>query len=189
MRFATLKTTMAALSGLMLLSPVACGARDGGAAATGAAEAPAAAEAPVVAEATKAPAHPVTDGYDATRAGLAADDVDKAKVAAAALAKAAEAEAAKAQGAAKAPIEAVAAQAQRVAEAANISEARMAFGEMSKAFIGWVDAEPTVGEGLHAFMCPMAKGYKKWVEQRETMANPYMGKSMLECGAAAEMKP
>jgi hypothetical protein len=183
MRFATLMTTTMTVSGLLLLTSAACGARDGAAAATGAAETPAAKEA------AKAPAHPVTDSYDATRAGLAADDVDKAKAAAAGLAKAAEAEAAKAQGAAKAPIEAVAAQAKRVAEAANISEARLAFGEMSKAFIGWVDAEPTVGQGLYAFMCPMAKGYKKWVEQQNKMANPYMGKSMLECGGPTEMKP
>jgi hypothetical protein len=166
------------LTALLVLAPLACGARDDAAAAEAPAEA-----------AKTAPAHPVTDAYDAARAGLAADDLAAAKAAALTLAKAAEAEAAKAQGAAKAQVEAVAVQAKRVAEAGKIAEARLAFGEMSKAFIGWVDAEPSVGEGLYCFMCPMAKGYKKWVEQRNKMANPYMGQSMLECGAPSEMKP
>jgi hypothetical protein len=31
--------------------------------------------------------------------------------------------------------------------------------------------------------CPMYKGGSKWVQKKETLANPYFGKSMQTCGS------
>ncbi|MCB9730143.1 MAG: DUF3347 domain-containing protein [Deltaproteobacteria bacterium] len=178
MKLSTALLTTLTLATLLLAAPLACGAKDAPPAAAAAAETE-----------PKVPPNPVTDGYEATRAALAADDLARAKQAAAGLAKAAGAEAMREGVKGKELIDTVSTQATRLAAADDIAAARLAFGEASKAFIGWVVAEPSVGEGLHAFMCPMAKGYKKWVEQGTKMANPYMGKSMLECGAATEMTP
>jgi hypothetical protein len=34
----------------------------------------------------------------------------------------------------------------------------------------------------------MAKGYKKWVQTSEKVSNPYMGKTMGQCGSKTEMQ-
>lgn len=61
---------------------------------------------------------------------------------------------------------------------------RKAFGEVSRAVVALVGAEPALARGRHLFECPMAAGYRKWVQTGETISNPYMGKAMLTCGAA-----
>jgi threonine/homoserine/homoserine lactone efflux protein len=35
----------------------------------------------------------------------------------------------------------------------------------------------------HVFECPMAKGYKRWVQPTDELENPYMGQEMLTCGS------
>ena len=57
------------------------------------------------------------------------------------------------------------------------------FGEVSRAFVALLRAAPALQAGRHLFHCPMAQGFPKWVQTTEKMANPYMGKAMLECGS------
>ena len=73
----------------------------------------------------------------------------------------------------------------RKAKAANdIAEMRLAFGEMSKLVIEILVEKPELQRGRYLFMCPMAKGYQKWVQTTPELRNPYFGKAMLECGEA-----
>lgn len=81
---------------------------------------------------------------------------------------------------------------EKLAEAANelaslkgddIAEARLLFGEMSKQLIELLSKESSFANDLHVFECPMAKGYKKWVQPNDELENPYMGSSMLHCGS------
>ncbi len=60
---------------------------------------------------------------------------------------------------------------------------RKQFGEVSRGYIALLMAEPGLQKGLHVFECPMAQGYKQWVQPSDKLENPYMGKAMLECGA------
>ncbi len=64
----------------------------------------------------------------------------------------------------------------------DLVKARAAFGELSRAVVAVVAADPSLQPGRFLFQCPMAKGYQRWVQLEEKMANPYMGKRMLECG-------
>ena len=68
------------------------------------------------------------------------------------------------------------------ADAGDIKAVRLAYGEVSKVVVSMVAADPTLQSGRFLYECPMAKGYKRWVQVTEKMANPYMGKRMLECG-------
>jgi membrane fusion protein, copper/silver efflux system len=68
-------------------------------------------------------------------------------------------------------------------QSADIEKQRVAFGELSKAFVGWMMADVSRQTGKFLFECPMAKGYQKWVQSSEKLQNPYMGKKMLECGS------
>ena len=57
---------------------------------------------------------------------------------------------------------------------------------MSRALIAVLSAEPSLQQGRHVYECPMAKGYKKWVQVSEGVSNPYMGTDMLQCGTEAD---
>jgi len=59
---------------------------------------------------------------------------------------------------------------------------RKHFGEVSRHVVQLVSQAPALQEGRHVFECPMAQGYGRWVQKEATMANPYMGKKMLQCG-------
>ncbi|MCB9735286.1 MAG: DUF3347 domain-containing protein [Deltaproteobacteria bacterium] len=126
-----------------------------------------------------APAGAVVDGYLDVHAALFADDLAAAQTAAKALAAKADAKAhadlARAAGA--------------VAAAKDLDAARLAFGDASKALLTALAAAPGSGVGLHAFTCPMAKGYQKWVQRVDEVRNPYMGKRMPRCGSHAELTP
>jgi len=121
---------------------------------------------------------PLQAGYEALRARLSDDDLAGARSAAEALAGAGAA----GEAALKDP-------ALAVAKTSEIEAARLSFGELSKAYLTWLAAEPERGKGLHAFRCPMAQGYKKWVQVDSAMKNPYMGKRMLECGSEVALAP
>lgn len=129
-------------------------------------------EAPEVAQVAVVRA-PLVAGYEALRDRLASDDLPGAKAAAETLAKVG-----------------LAAQADAVAKASDIEAARVAFGDLSKAYLEQLGKEPDLQKGgLYAFRCPMAKGYQKWVQTDEAMKNPYMGKAMLECGSKVDLVP
>ncbi len=64
---------------------------------------------------------------------------------------------------------------------------RKAFGEASSHVVGILSREPRLAKGLHVFECPMAQGYKKWVQADEKISNPYMGSRMPACGSKSEL--
>jgi Cu(I)/Ag(I) efflux system membrane fusion protein len=128
--------------------------------------------------------------YEKVRAQLAADQIEPIAGPAGELAGAATGAAAKAPANLRAPL-------QKLGETASYLEqmpkddasaVRKAFGEVSQALIGLLTAEPALQKGLHVFECPMAQGYKQWVQPNEKLENPYMGKSMLECGTPGQWK-
>ncbi len=66
----------------------------------------------------------------------------------------------------------------------DMKQARVAYGELSRGVVAALAADATLQAGRFLFECPMAKGYQRWVQLEEKMANPYMGTRMLECGTA-----
>lgn len=65
----------------------------------------------------------------------------------------------------------------------DLAAMRLAFGEVSRAMVALVEAAPEQAESVHVFECPMASGYKRWVQGDGELANPYMGQSMPACGS------
>jgi len=70
----------------------------------------------------------------------------------------------------------------------DAAEVRRAFGQVSEPVVTVLVAEPSLQSGRYLFECPMAQGYKKWVQSSARMANPYMGTRMLECGSPSKWK-
>jgi len=64
---------------------------------------------------------------------------------------------------------------------------RKSFGEVSKHLLGVLSEDVESAKGLHVFECPMAQGYKKWVQPAAKISNPYMGTRMPECGAESRL--
>lgn len=138
---------------------------------------------------------PAKSGYDALlrdyetiRAALASDEAAKVPAAAAALATSAEQALGGASAAAKPHVQGVvsASRGLEQAGASDIAKLRTAFGELSQHVVGLLAAEPSLQAGRYVFECPMVKGYRKWVQTKEAIENPYMGKEMLVCGSAAK---
>jgi Cu(I)/Ag(I) efflux system membrane fusion protein len=77
----------------------------------------------------------------------------------------------------------------KIAEAAKelktttkIEDARTAFGRLSEAIVGYVDAHKlTFDPPMHIAYCPMVN--KPWLQAGDTIANPYYGKQMPTCGS------
>jgi Cu(I)/Ag(I) efflux system membrane fusion protein len=70
---------------------------------------------------------------------------------------------------------------------ANLKDQREAFKKLSVAMIDLVRRLPasrSVAEKLYVLHCPMAKA--DWLQRSETVANPYWGSEMLECGAVTQ---
>lgn len=139
--------------------------------------APAAAPAPGGEAAAKVEHPPLVLAYDALREALAIDDLELAKKKAKELA-----------AIAGAP-EKLVAVANDFEKMPNFETARVAFGEISRAYITHLAANPDMAKGLITFRCPMAEVYQLWVQTSEPMRNPYMGKRMLECGSKVELAP
>jgi Cu(I)/Ag(I) efflux system membrane fusion protein len=74
----------------------------------------------------------------------------------------------------------------RLQGARDVATARAAFGELSEVLVALAASDPRLEEGLHIFLCPMAKGYQKWFQPATELENPYMGQAMLTCGVASE---
>lgn len=126
------------------------------------------------------------ESYEQIRAKLAADDV-------AVLSDAASLQRAATEAFGTAPAElmphldaaADAAERLKQLDAKDPKEIRRTFGEVSKAVVALMFADPTLRADRHLFECPMAPGYKKWVQVNEEISNPYMGAKMLQCGSSA----
>ena len=128
------------------------------------------AEAPATAaKETETPAAPAPDGvlpmsYMDAATALSVDNFDKAKISLTALAKETTGE-----------MQTIA---QNGANAADIAALRESFKELS-AIASRMQLPP---EYAVAF-CPMYMGGSKWVQEKETLANPYFGSSMQTCGS------
>ena len=62
-----------------------------------------------------------------------------------------------------------------------MKSARDAFGRLSHAIIAYAKtSNAAIGDGVNVLYCPMLKKY--WLQKGAKIANPYYGKSMLECG-------
>ena len=104
------------------------------------------------------------------------------------VAEAARETAASYSGAAAAHLEQLASAADEGAGRASLGlvVAREAFGEVSRHVVSWLADHPELANGRYVFECPMAKGYRKWVQQSDSVSNPYMGQEMVSCGSASE---
>ena len=141
---------------------------------------PATAAAPI-APRIEGPVGDTLDAYESLRAKLAADDLAGAQPFAKALGEAAKT-AAEHAVTAKPDFDAIVASAATMTAAKDIKEARAAFGDASKHVIALLVADPELRTGRFLFLCPMAKGYQKWVQTNAKLNNPYFGSEMLECG-------
>lgn len=126
--------------------------------------------------------------YESARALLAADKAAGLDKAASALERSARAAAKAASAGDRAHFTAIATAAGKLARAKDLPAARAAFAEVSRPLIAILAANPDLAKGRHVFECPMAKGYKKWVQTSADIENPYMGPKMLACGGASDWK-
>jgi Cu(I)/Ag(I) efflux system membrane fusion protein len=122
----------------------------------------------------KEPAKTVMSNYLAIQASLAGDSIQGLDEHAKAIATAVKGDAAK-----MLPPD-VAAQAETLAQAKDITAARAAFKPLSASLIKYM-AEEKAGKGLyHEVYCPMAEA--SWLQTGKDIRNPYYGKEMLDCG-------
>ena len=74
----------------------------------------------------------------------------------------------------------VAQQAEKLAQAKDITADREAFKPLSASLVKYL-ADNKAGKGTyHEAYCPMAKA--SWLQTGTAIKNPYMGKAMLSCG-------
>ena len=147
--------------------------------------APAAPAQPTAAE-TNAPAHAaVFAAYEQIREKLAADEGKGVSELAVALKAVADQAAADAAGDAKTQLAAIVAAAAELAkvDGGDLAGLRVAFGKVSQPIVALVEADDELAGRYHVFECPMAKGYKRWVQPDAALENPYMGTKMLTCGS------
>lgn len=65
--------------------------------------------------------------------------------------------------------------------APSLGEARAAFSKLSDAVIAYSDrVKANPGSDVHTMYCPMEK--KSWLQKGDTVRNPYLGKTMSDCG-------
>lgn len=136
---------------------------------------------------TRASIDEAISSYDGIREALAGDR-DDVKSQALALASAAKTASASAPESLGPSLDDLAASAQRLGalDRQDLAQARKLFGDVSRALIAVLSAEPSLQPGRHVYECPMAKGYKKWVQLDDAISNPYMGREMPKCGSEAE---
>jgi Cu(I)/Ag(I) efflux system membrane fusion protein len=126
------------------------------------------------------------DGYERTRSTLAADKL--APVASEARSTAEALRAASASMTTDYPDAAqdakrAADNADRMASAKTLDEARKAFAALNGDFLVMIGADPRLVSGTHVFECGMFEGHPRWMQRAATPENPYMGKKMPTCGA------
>jgi hypothetical protein len=126
----------------------------------------------------------VLSAYERVRSELAADQIT-ATTKSSSLLETAARSAAAAGGPRQPQLQQLAASAAKLRDVpkTDANEVRKAFGDVSAVVVALASADATLQAGRHIFECPMAQGYKKWVQTSETVANPYMGSAMLECGS------
>jgi len=145
---------------------------------------------PVAVSSLSAPARSsavrVLSSYEDIRTTLARDAVAGVSASAEKLEAAASELAAASPASMKPHASALAAVARSLKSETDIEKARVLFGDLSRQVISLLVIEPALREDLKIYECPMAQGYKKWVQPKPEIENPYMGKAMLQCGSASE---
>ena len=77
--------------------------------------------------------------------------------------------------------EVLASTAKTLEAAKDIAAARTAFGNVSAALVAYAEkTKSDLGADVRVAYCPMVN--KPWLQQGDTLANPYYGSSMLTCG-------
>lgn len=130
----------------------------------------------------------VIDSYENIRAKLVRDELEGITASAETLERTADEAATLAPERFRAQLHALATAAKRLKETAPADGAvvRQTFGDASRSVVSLLSAEPSLRGGRYVFECPMAKGYKKWVQPSATASNPYMGGQMPTCGEQGE---
>lgn len=158
--------------------------------AAAASSAPSAPSTYVLSDEVKAPLREVLTRYEKVRDKLADDKVDgladDGGAIAAGVRKASAALSEEAPSAVSQTLIAAGAAAEKLAATADVTAARAAFGELSRSLVSLASTDTSLQEGLFIFECPMAEGYNKWLQPNDAIANPYMGKEMLQCGGGSE---
>jgi hypothetical protein len=184
----------------LVLAPfalVGCGKKSTPSATSTAAPAATAAKQPETAQgvpasalspAAKASLEQVLAAYERLRNELSRDDIATSGASAEALENAAKSAIASAPEKLRAHVERLASRAEQLKQMPKQDAAavRRAFGQISEAIVSVLAAEPSLREGRHVFECPMAQGYKKWVQTSDRVSNPYMGSAMPECGSPSK---
>jgi hypothetical protein len=115
----------------------------------------------------------IIEPYLKIQAALARDSIDDVKANAGNIATAATA-----LGAPAMKIDMAAVQ---LTSTSDLAEARDRFGALSEAIVTYMDGlHLTPPAGVRVAFCPMVK--KPWLQQGETIANPYYGSDMPTCG-------
>lgn len=122
--------------------------------------------------AVQEPLKTVLDNYLQIQRALANDSTKGVAQSASAISKAAAGE-----GANRLPAK-IGGAAKKLEGVQNVKSARQAFKELSDALIQHVGAQKIAG--LRVAYCPMVKA--SWLQTENRLNNPYMGRSMPECG-------
>lgn len=116
----------------------------------------------------------LVDPYVRVQTALAADKTDTVKADAAAIATAA--------ATLGEPAKPITTAARKLEQAANLTDARKAFGEVSDALFAYVKTTgASMPSGVKTAYCPMVN--KSWLQKGDKIQNPYYGSEMLECGS------
>lgn len=128
------------------------------------------------------------DAYEQVRGQLARDEVAGVAASASVLEQAANEAAGKAPENLRVHLEGITSSARSLKDMPknDAGAVRQAFGDVSRSVVALLAAEPSLQQGRHVFECPMAQGYKKWVQPTANLSNPYMGTRMPTCGSASE---
>ena len=130
---------------------------------------------------------PGLDAYEEIRAALARDRLDGVNAASSKLAASlgATGSALDPRSAATAgtALESALQAARSLGDASDLAAARDSFGELSRALIPLVASDPRLRDGLHVNECPMTHTFKRWMQRKGGVDNPYMGKGMATCGS------
>lgn len=139
--------------------------------------------APAVAEAQGVKA--ALSAYESIRAALAKDQLEGISEAATQLTRGARSAAAEVPEPARAQLLAMAQASEQLGGKVSGEDAalRRGFGELSRPVVELISKHPELQRGRHLFECPMAQGYKYWVQTSADTSNPYMGTKMATCGS------
>jgi len=126
--------------------------------------------------------------YDEVRSLLAGDTTEGLAGAAGSLREATEEAAQSAPPAIADALGRIRGHAAEMEKAGDIVAARRAFGELGRDLVPLVAMDQRLAQSLYLFECPMEQGFNRWIQKAPSMANPYKGQAMLQCGSKVDWK-